>query len=101
MPNRDIAFLPANNGDALPWCVNETYWEDHAIFDKVCVIVAVSLCAMSLPTTAQERPPLPISKTTSTWVERSNAYAQILIRAEDLQRERHAQVRRGQAVRVR
>ena len=65
-----------------PACVNETYWEDHAIFDKVCVIVAVSLCAMSLPTTAQERPPLPISKTTSTWVERSNAYAQILIRAE-------------------
>ena len=70
------------------WCVGadikraETSWEDYTIFDKVRVIVAVSLCAISLPTTAQERPPLPISKVSPTWVERSNGYAQVLIRAE-------------------
>ena len=35
-----------------------------------------------MPTAAQDHPPLPISKTTPTWVERSNACAQVLIRAE-------------------
>ena len=35
-----------------------------------------------MPTAAQDHPPLPISKTSPTWVERSNAYAQVLIRAE-------------------
>ena len=37
---------------------------------------------MSLPTVAQDQPPLQISKTGPSWVERSNAYAQVLIRAE-------------------
>ena len=37
---------------------------------------------MPLLARAQERPPLPISKTTPAWVERSNDYAQVLIRAE-------------------
>ena len=37
---------------------------------------------MSLPTAAQDQPPLLISKTVPSWVERSNAYAQVLIRAE-------------------
>jgi hypothetical protein len=37
---------------------------------------------MSLPAVAQDQPPLQISKTGPSWVERSNAYAQVLIRAE-------------------
>ena len=60
---------------------NETLWEDYTIFDKVRVIVAVSLL-LSLPAVAQDQPPLLISKTGPSWVERSNAYAQVLIRAE-------------------
>ena len=49
--------------------------------NKAHVIVAVALWAMALPATAQN-PPSTQLNTTPAWVERSNAYAQILIGAE-------------------